>query len=90
MDLANAVRQLKPDVAWKSVRLEGGWMNVEDGGPLAGIPGCRPRPRALPMTRAARGGRSFGKGAGIPEHTPKITRRQESWFPLEIRLKAGG
>ena len=40
MDFAYAVRQLKPDVAWKGVRLEGGGLNVEHGRPLLGIPGA--------------------------------------------------
>jgi hypothetical protein len=36
MDLADAVRQLKPDVAWEGVRLEGGGVDVEDGSPFVG------------------------------------------------------
>jgi hypothetical protein len=38
MDLADAVRQLKPDVTWKGVRPEGGRVDVEDGSPFAGDP----------------------------------------------------
>ena len=42
MDCEDAVGQLKPDVAWQGVRLEGDRVNVEDGGPFCGDSGVLP------------------------------------------------
>jgi hypothetical protein len=42
MDLADPVRQLKPRVAWKGVRLEGRGMSIEDRRPLLWDPGVLP------------------------------------------------
>jgi hypothetical protein len=47
MDLADAVRQLKPDVARQGVRPEGGGVDVEDGSPFGGDSGVPPQPREL-------------------------------------------
>jgi hypothetical protein len=79
MDLADAVRQLKPDVAWKGVRLEGGRMNVEDGGPLAWDPGVLPSAARFPNnsgnTRSQLGRKL---GGALPEDIPKLASHQET------------
>jgi hypothetical protein len=54
MDLADAVRQLKPDVTWKGVRPEGGRVDIEDGSPFAGDP--------VVLPSGADGGRSSRVG----------------------------
>ena len=47
MDFADAVGELKPDVAWKGVRPQGVRVRVEDRGPLTGDSRVLPPDSAL-------------------------------------------
>jgi hypothetical protein len=70
---ADAVRQLKPGVAWKGVRLESCGMNVEDRSPLAWDP------RVLPSAARLTNDSGHTRGPLVRDRCVHARRYPEHW-----------